>query len=324
MKLQGLAVVTGGSGYVGTNLVHALRSAGQRVRVVDLRAPAALSDPEVSWVRADVRDAAAMRAAVDGAAAVFHLAAVISLTGGRWGRVESVNVGGVRAVGEAARRAGVRMVHCSSVHAFDLSAPANGPIDETHSRAVGRRLPAYDRSKAAGEAALRGLVGRGLDAVVVNPTGIVGPRDDGPSRIGAGIRAVWRRRLPAIVEGGFDWVDVRDVVAGLLSAYERGRAGESYLLPGHRASARELIHAAATVGGVPSPPTLPMWLVRPWSPLATAAGCLHDSPFLPTRDALHALRTFPRVSGAKAARELGHLPRPLDATLRDLHRSYYS
>jgi dihydroflavonol-4-reductase len=312
-------VVTGGSGYVGTNLVDVLRRAGRPVRVVDLRPPA---DPTVDWVRADVRDAAAMSAAVRGADVVFHLAAVISLTGGQRGRVASTNVGGVRAVGQAARAAGIRMVHCSSVHAFDLTAPADGPIDETHRRATDAGLPVYDRSKAAGEAALRDLVANGLDAVAVNPTGILGPRDDVPSRIGAGILALWRRRLPAIVEGGFDWVDVRDVVAGLLAAGERGRTGESYLLPGHRLAARDLVRLAAGVGGVRTPRTLPLWALRPVAPLATVLGRLHDSPLLPTSDALHALATFPRVNGQKATHELGHRPRPLESTLRDLFDSY--
>jgi dihydroflavonol-4-reductase len=322
MNSAGHIVVTGGSGYVGTNLVRALRQAGHRVRVVDLRPPAEPEDQHLSWVRADVRDAAAMRDAVDGAGGVFHLAAVISLIGGQRGRVASVNVDGVRAVGEAARTAGVRMVHCSSVHAFDLSVGGDGPIDETHPAATDRRLPAYDRSKAAGQAAVLALVDRGLDAVVVNPTGILGPRDDGPSRIGAGILALWRRRLPAIVDGGFDWVDVRDVVAGLLAAFERGRTGESYLLPGHRTSTLDLLRLAADVGGGSVPRVLPMRFLRPVGPLATLAGRIHDSPFLPTSDALHTLATFPHLSGAKAARDLGHHPRPLAQTLRDLRDSY--
>jgi dihydroflavonol-4-reductase len=318
----GLAVVTGGSGYVGANLVRALRATGRRVRVVDLRPPAGPADPGTTWVRADVRDRIAMRHALDGADMAYHLAAVISLTGGRRGRVQSVNVEGVRVVAEAAHEAGVRLVHCSSVHAFDLASRIGHPIDETCPAATDRRLPAYDRSKAGGEAALRDVIRRGLDAVVVNPTGIIGPRDDGPSRIGAGIVALWNGRLPAIVDGGFDWIDVRDVVTALLAAHERGRTGESYLVPGHRTSAYELLQIAARVGGVPAPRVLPMWCVRPWAPLATALGTIHDSSFLPTRDALHALITFPHVNGAKAERELGHTPRSLETTLRDLYASY--
>jgi nucleoside-diphosphate-sugar epimerase len=319
---SGPTVVTGGSGYVGTNLVLALRAAGRPVRVVDLRRPAELTDPGVTWAQADVRDRSAMRRAVAGADVVYHLAAVISLVGGLRGRVESVNVGGVRSVAEAAREAGVRrLVHCSSVHAFDAGARAGEPLDEECPRALDPRLPAYDRSKAAGEAALREVVARGLDAVVVNPTGVLGPRDDGPSRIDAGLYALWRRRLPAAVAGGFDWVDVRDIVDGLLAAETRGRTGESYLLPGHRCSVRDLLALAAGIGGVPVPPSVPMWCLRPVAPLATAVGRRWPHPMLPTADTLHTLRTFPYVDGGKAARELGYRPRPLAETLRDLYES---
>jgi nucleoside-diphosphate-sugar epimerase len=324
----GPTVVTGGSGYVGTNLVLALRAAGRPVRVVDLRQPA-VSDPDVTWIQADVRDRAAMRQAFAGADIGYHLAAVISLVGGLGGRVESVNVGGVRVVAEAARKAGVRrLVHCSSVHAFDAGAVAGAragaPVTEDCPRADDPRLPAYDRSKAAGEAALRAVVARGLDAVVVNPTGILGPRDDGPSRIGAGLYALWRRRLPATVAGGFDWVDVRDVVHGLLAAETHGRTGESYLLPGHRCSVRDLLVLAAGVGGVPVPPAVPLWSLRPVAPLATAVGRRWPHPMLPTTDMLHTLRTFPYVDGTKAATELGYRPRPLAETVRDLYESFRS
>jgi dihydroflavonol-4-reductase len=324
----GPTVVTGGSGYVGTNLVLALRAAGRPVRVVDLRQPA-VSDPDVTWIQADVRDRAAMRQAFAGADIGYHLAAVISLVGGLGGRVESVNVDGVRVVAEAARKAGVRrLVHCSSVHAFDAGAVAGAragaPVTEDCPRADDPRLPAYDRSKAAGEAALRAVVARGLDAVVVNPTGILGPRDDGPSRIGAGLYALWRRRLPATVAGGFDWVDVRDVVHGLLAAETHGRTGESYLLPGHRCSVRDLLVLAAGVGGVPVPPAVPLWSLRPVAPLATAVGRRWPHPMLPTTDMLHTLRTFPYVDGTKAATELGYRPRPLAETVRDLYESFRS
>ncbi len=121
-----IAVVTGASGHVGTNLVAALRAAG-----VDVRCPTS-----------DVRDRAAMRAAFSGADVVFHLAAVISIAGDRGGLVQSVNVDGVRASALAALDVGVgRFVHCSSVHAFGLMAARGHPVDESAPRALGVHLP---------------------------------------------------------------------------------------------------------------------------------------------------------------------------------------
>jgi len=86
-----------------------------------------------------------------------------------------------------------RLVHCSSVHAFDLAANVGRPVDESAGRCVGRREAVYDRSKARGEAEVRLVVERGLDAVVVHPTGVIGPRDEAPSRMGSVLLALWRR-----------------------------------------------------------------------------------------------------------------------------------
>ena len=198
---------------------------------------------------------------MDGVEVVYHLAAVISIVGEQRGLVRSVNVDGCAVVAEAALNAGVqRLVHCSSVHAFDLQGCTGTVVDESSPR-VTSNAPAYDRSKAAGEEQIRRFVGRGLDAVCINPTGIIGPRDDEPSRMGTVLSALWRRRLPAIADGGFDWVDVRDVVLALRSAATRGRTGESYLIPGHRLSIADLAQLAARCSGSPVTTRIaPNWL----------------------------------------------------------------
>jgi dihydroflavonol-4-reductase len=272
----------------------------------------------LEFVRADVRDPTAMREALEGADAAYHLAAVISVVGGLGGRVADVNVGGAATVASAARRAGVgRFVYCGSVHAFDTDAPA--PLTETAPRATRRALPAYDRSKAAAEEVLQREVALGLDAVLLNPTGILGPRDPGPSRTGQLLRAMRAGTLPAVVAGGFDWIDVRDVVIGLTAARDRGRAGENYLLAGHRRSMRELADLVAQITGVPATRfTLPLPFAWIWAPAATIAARHWDNPLLYTNDTLHAVAAFPRVDDSKARRDLGHSPRPLRDTVRDL------
>jgi dihydroflavonol-4-reductase len=319
-----LAVVTGGAGYIGTNLACALRADGYDVRVVDLREPVTAARAGATWVRADVRDAAAVRAALAGAGEVYHLAGVISVVGGLGGLVESVNVAGTRTVAQAALGAGTpRLVHCSSVHAYDLSAWGGRTVDESAPRATRPGLPAYDRSKAAGEAALREVVAAGLDAVVVHPSGVIGPLDEAPSRMGAVLLAMWRGWFPALVGGGFHWSDVRDVVAALRAAAVRGRTGESYLVPGVRCSIVDLAAVAAACSGRRvTRRTAPGWLVRGSAPLCTVLARWTGSALLPTREALHALRTFPVISGAKAERELGCRPRSLEDSLSDLYRSY--
>ena len=199
-------VVTGATGHVGSNLVRALIRRGDQVRVVVRERVRSLEGLDVERVLGDVRDEASLRAAFADAEIVYHLAAVISISGDRNGTVRAVNVDGTRRVAEAALAAGVRrLVHCSSVHAFNLYQPgAVDPIDEAWAR-VPDSAPhfAYDRSKAAGERALREVIEKGLDAVILHPSGVVGPYDFGPSRMGQVLLQLYHRKLPSLLGGGF-------------------------------------------------------------------------------------------------------------------------
>lgn len=313
-------VVTGAGGHVGTNLVHALLAQGRDVHMLDLQPPTELIRAGATWAAIDVRDEPAVTAACDGASVIYHLAAVISVAGGRRGLVRSVNVDGVRAMARAAMRVGgIRFVHCSSVHAYDLMACRGQVINEQSPRAIDPKLPAYDRSKAAGEAALQEYVRVGLDAVIVNPTGVIGPKDPGPSRMGAVLLAAAQGRLPATISGAFDWVDVRDLVDTLMACESAGEIGANYLVGGHVASLSQLAKRAAMIGHTRGPlVNLPMWFARIFSPLATQIAQRSPHPLLFTFDSLHALESAPRVDSAQARSVLGHHARPLDQTLEDL------
>lgn len=116
---------------------------------------------------------------------------------------------------------------------------------------------------------------------------------------------------------------MRDVVVALRAAAQQGRAGECYLVAGHRLSVRELAVLAETVAGVRvTRRTAPAWSTRAVAPAATVLARLTGSPLLPTREALHALAAFPIVDSRKAAADLGYRPRPAAQTLADLHDSF--
>ena len=319
-------VVTGASGHVGTNLIPLLRATGHRVRALVhgkdrgglVRHDDALHPP-VEEVEGDVLDPVSLRSAFAGADVVYHLAAFISISGSHDGKVERINVDGVRNVAEAALAAGVRrLVHCSSVHAFNLY--AGRALDETKPRAEGPPCAPYDRSKYAGERALREVIANGLDATIVNPTGIIGPFDYIPSRTGRTFVDLSHGRILAMPTGGFDFVDVRDVADALVAAATHGRTGENYLLPGTFVSARRLAIAWSKQAGVAAPRfTLPMALVRLAVPFAALAAKLTGEEPKVTHEALDTLDSRARVSGDKAAAELGYKRRSLDETLRDTH-----
>ncbi|MEO6987461.1 MAG: NAD-dependent epimerase/dehydratase family protein, partial [Aquihabitans sp.] len=208
--------VTGASGFLGNNLALALLEQGHQVVAADRARSVALDDLDVDFVEIDVLDPGSLPEAFDGADVVFHLAAIVSITGDPEGFVERVNVQGPRNAARAALEAGVqRFVHCSSVHAFDLR--TCGPsLDENGPRTTKPHSPIYDRTKFAGEQQIQAVIADGLDAVIVNPTGVFGVRDYGGSRIFETIHQLRTGQIPVTVAGGFDFVDVADVVGGML------------------------------------------------------------------------------------------------------------
>jgi dihydroflavonol-4-reductase len=310
--------VTGASGHVGGNLVRALLAQGRRVRVLARRDRRAFDGLDVEIVEGDLFDETSLARLVDGARTVFHLAARISIVGPEGGLVERTNVLGARNVADACLAAGVgRLVHASSIHAFSTH-PNGEVVDETRALALDRRHQHYDRSKARGTLEILAAVERGLDAVIVHPSGIVGPNDFKISRMGAVILDMVHRRLPALIDGGYNWVDVRDVVDGMLAAERRGRRGERYLLTGRWAHVVEL---AALVTRFTSRPTprfrTPLWLALPASYGSLCWGRLTRTTPKFTPGAVRAVSMHRYVSHMKATDELGYRPRPLEATIRD-------
>lgn len=315
-----ITAVTGASGYLGGTLVRALLAEGRSVRAIDLHRGPTLDGLDVEFVRGDILDPTSLDAAFTGVDVVYHLAAMISVAGEPPEQVWGLNVEGVGNVAHAALTAKVqRVVHCSSVHAYDLEADV-AEVTESSPRTLHKGRPVYDRSKAAGEAKLRLAIDQGLDAVIVNPTGVIGPLDFAPSRMGKVFKALFANRLPALLDAGFDWVDVRDVATSLVSAEKLGATGENYLLPGHHVSLEELAGMTAQVSGVGiTARKVPMWVARAWSPMGNLFGRKSGNPLWYTSDALHALRFSPPVSGRKAAGALGHTSRPTLDSVKDIY-----
>lgn len=311
-------VVTGASGHLGASLVRQLLARGDRVRVVlEADDPASLRGLRLERVNGDVRDQASLRRAFDGAEILYHLAAVISIVGAMDGLVRAVNVDGVQNAGRAALDVGVRrMIYMCSVHAFQQE-PHHQPLDESRARVDSTGL-AYDYSKASGEAAVRKLVQQGLDAVILHPSGCIGPYDFAPSRMGQVWLDLHQRRLRLLIDGGFDWVDTRDVARAAIRAAEQGRTNESYILSGHYRTIADLSQLASRFTHVPPPRLVaPAWLASAGAPVMEAWARVTKREPLFTRESVAALQCNRKIVRTKAFEELGHDPRPTEESVRD-------
>ncbi|KAA0272264.1 MAG: NAD-dependent epimerase/dehydratase family protein [Acidobacteria bacterium] len=309
-------LVTGATGLLGSHLVRALAARGDELRLLVRRDSdtGSLEGVEYEGVTGDITDRRAVRRAVKGADRVFHLAARSTLRSSRDSeRVFEVNVGGTGLIAAEALAAGVeRFVHTSSVVAIG-PAPTGGRADETHPFTVGHLGIAYINSKHEAEAEVLRAAARGLDAVIVNPAFTLGP-PLGPTRsmsVGL-VRRFLQRRIPAYVDGGLNVVDVRDVATAQLSADERGRRGERYILGGRNFTTQRLFADLARISGAPVPPLrLTPWLAAGGAQAIEAIGL--DVGL--SVDQVRAASLWWTCSSAKAKRELDFAPRPHEETL---------
>jgi dihydroflavonol-4-reductase len=304
-------LVTGASGFIGGAVARALLSRGAHVRVL-LRVGTAPNVPDpaaVETVRGDLRDAASVRRAAEGCAAIFHVGGLYSFVADR-GELQAINVGGTRNVLEAARAAGARLVHTSSIST--IGGMRSGVIPDERQDA--RTAPGpYKQSKWQAEQLVRAGVAHGLDAVIVNPTFPIGWGDLKPTPTGAVIRDYLTGRIPAYVDTGMNVVDVDDVAEGHWLAFERGQRGERYILGNANLMMRELLELLAHLSGRTAP--------RLRLPYAVALGIAYARALVPRKSArvpLEGVRTAKEIrfaSSARAVRELGMPQTPILAAL---------
>jgi dihydroflavonol-4-reductase len=315
-----MIVITGASGLVGANLIRALlmEERSHQVRAVVHHDQRALQGLDIELFRADLSDQASLERAFNGADIVYHLAASISLSMDTWNRLEATNWEGTRHVLAACRQCSVRrLIYFSSIHTRQ-QAPLHQPLDESRPLLDDLRAPPYERSKAAAEREVQQAAAQGLDVVTIIPTAIIGPYDFKPSYIGKALLLLARGRLPALVSGGYDWVDVRDVVRGAMQAARLAPVGASYILSGHWQSIPEVARQVDRITGRhPWRPVVPLKVADLVEPLMKHVGRLNGSQPLYTRAMLCALQSNHLISHAKASRELSYSPRPFQQTLVD-------
>lgn len=310
-------LVTGATGLVGNNVVRLLGARNQPVRALVRPGadPRPLAGLPVEVVSGDLGDAASLVQACRGAGGVIHAAGYVQLGRRNLPLYREINVEGTRRVARAAREAGLRMVHVSSVDALGCGTPAQ-PADEQ--TPLTQNVPCnYVITKREAEAAVLEEAARGLDACIVNPGFMLGPWDWKPSS-GRMLLAVARGVALLAPKGWFSVCDVRDVAEGILAAFERGRSGQRYILAGENMTYLAAWRLFAEVTGSRPPlgsagrilAYLGGWAGDAWGHITGREPEMNSGAV--------ALARYPECfSSARAKEELGYRNRPFRESVAD-------
>jgi dihydroflavonol-4-reductase len=309
-------LVTGAAGFIGASLVRELCS--RDLKVVAMIEPggttANLADLPVECTTADLRDADAVEHAVDGARAVFHVAALYRFWAPDPEAFYDINVTGTRNVLRAARRAGCeRVVYTSTVGTLGLhGATTADPVDEESFARIDHLFGAYKQSKYVAEHEVLRAGAEGMPVVLVQPTTPVGPRDIGPTPTGRTVLEFLNGRFPGYVDTTLNIVDVEDVAHGHVLAAERGEIGRSYILGGENLLLRDVLAALASVTGLRAPTRqFPGGLALAAAHVSdlVEGRLLHREPTIPLEGAKMST-THMSFDDRRARSELGYTSRP--------------
>lgn len=315
-----MILVTGGTGHLGNVLVRGLEELGQPVRILALPGEdtTALEGTNAEILRGNILDSDSLDQAVQGVDTIFHMAALVSIEPGREDLLHRVNVDGTKNVLTSALKAGVRkFIYTSSIHAL-ARPPLGVPIDENQPFDTQNEAGPYDRTKALASVEVLKANQKGLDAVILCPTGVIGPYDYRRSEMGEQIIEWMNRKVSFLVKGAFDWVDVRDVAQAHILASQKGVPGQTYIVGGHRVSLAGIQAAVARlVDNRALAITIPL-------PLAIWATYLTDLYYKInrkrprfTRYSLETVNSNSEISFGRAQTELGYQPRPFVQTIQD-------
>ena len=317
--------VTGATGHIGANLVRELLGRGYQVVTLVRKTGRALEGLDVERVHGDLLDETSLCTAFRGVDHVYHLAAFVSIQPGQEKKFHQVNIEGTRKVIRACQAEDVStLVYFSSIHALNQNSQGDevNEDNELVSEIKGEGGD-YDYSKAMAERLVRDSASSTLRTRIIYPTAVLGPHDFRPSLFGAAILKMASGGLPALVSGGYNWVDARDVAWGAVEAAETLAGHERYILSGHYVSMSEVANMVAGLSGVAAPGfCCPVWLARLFVPLIGFWARVSDQTPLYTRYSLSVISENKVISHALASQKLGYKPRPFHVSMSDAFNSY--
>jgi dihydroflavonol-4-reductase len=312
--------VTGASGHVGTNLCRLLIDHGHEVKALIYRDIKGLELLPMEYIWGDVMVEDDLIPLCTGCECVINLAAYISLRKTDpvcW----DVNVTGSKNLIRVARKTGVRrIIHFSSIHAFEQQ-PFDQILDESRDLCLDSPV-SYNKSKAWGQKIMMESSANDLEIVVLNPTAIIGPNDYTPSLLGQALIRFYKGQNPGLIQGGYNWVDVRDVCMSAINALHAGAGGECYLIGGSWQSLKNVAAEIEKQGGYAVPKIeIPILVAQISAPILNLQAVMRKKTPLYTYVSLDTLKNSHRnISCEKAKTVLKSNFRPFHETIRDTMR----
>ncbi len=314
-------IITGANGHLGSTLVRMLDDETSEVYGLILPNEKCQEQSNVHYIQGDVRDIDSLRPLFEHTQEeevyVIHTAGIIDISEKGTPAIYQVNINGTQNMLSLAKEYGVkRFLYVSSVHAIPEKDHFS-VIDETDEFSPNTVTGVYAKTKASATRVVLEAGKQGLDVVVVHPSGIIGPNDPSGNHLVQMITDYLRGALPACVNGGYDFVDVRDVARGCLQALNKGTSGEFYILSNRHYEIREVLDMARAETCGKKLVVLPMWMAELAAPMMQWYAKKKKQRPLYTKYSLYTLRSNDRFSHDKATRELGYSPRDLRETIRD-------
>ncbi len=317
-------LVTGAAGHLGLNLIDLLVRQKKNVRVFVLPNDKniLLLPKNIEIIYGDVTKKNDLERFFENKdnykLIVIHCAGIVSITSKYNELVYNVNVNGTKNITDMCLENHVkRLLYVSSVHAI-RELPNKELISETNDFSENNVVGLYAKTKREATKYVLEKVKDGLNAVVVHPSGIIGPNDYGHGHVTQLLVDFCNKKLTAAVSGGYDFVDVRDVCDGMINAINKGKSGECYILSNKYYSVKELIDTIAKINNQkPIKTYLPLWFAKFTAPISELYYKILKQAPLYTAYSLYTLESNSNFSHEKATKELDYNPRPLEETLKD-------
>ena len=316
-------LITGACGHLGSALCTMLTESGNKVKALALQGEdtSYINSLGVDIVYGDVTEINSLHDFFDNKeeeTILIHCAGIVDITDKIYEKLKNVNVNGTKNIVEMALKYSIsKMIYVSSVHAIP-EAPKGKVIYEVTEFNPEKVNGAYAKTKAeATSYVLDAVKNKNLPAVVVHPSGIVGPYCGGSNHLIQLIKNYINGKQSIVVKGGYDFVDVRDVALGILAAIEKGKTGECFILSGKYYTVKNLLENLKDITNGKKVRTVPMWIAKAVIPAMLYSAKKKKTKPLFTKYSLETLVSNGTFSHQKATKELNYHPRNIIDTLKD-------